>query len=117
MISQEEEKCPVCHNDFVHIIRCWVLGKEHNCYVLNGVSCEEDIVFLKLFPHMTNYRGVRIIILFESEHCDHFWFKSTYFHKGQTFSDYNVLSNSELKKTGLLKTNGKVTTSISMWRD
>ncbi len=98
--------CPVCENGNTHMVNTWVLGS--SVVSCDGKTSKPDDCLLRLFPQLTPYRGSRVIILFESEQCDHKWFTVTEFHKGETLVWDLELTEEEIQKEK---------TSRGMWRD
>jgi hypothetical protein len=105
-MSQVE--CSICDLGNSHMINTWVIGS--SVISCNGIGSKDDNSLLRLFPQLTAYRGSRVVILFSSEQCDHFWFDITEFHKGEVTRWNLELSEEEIEKENL-----KV--FREMWRD
>jgi len=84
----EIEPCPVCGENYAHIMRVEVnaLGKITTVSP-NGTTC---------YDGEQSGRGTRVEITFGGE-CTHQWIRSYQFHKGETLVDVTVIGEVDLE--------------------
>ncbi len=88
------------------MIRAWVIGKDE--FECDGREIQKTI-YPDFLPRHGS-RGTSVIILYNSENCDHLWIDETYFHKGQTFHTTTTLDTEQVDKYARLQLK-------EMWRD
>lgn len=89
-----EIHCPVCSEVNTHIVKVWVVGK---CSFECDGETAYDLDYPEFLPRHGS-RGTSVIILYNSETCDHMWIGETYFHKGMTYNTNTTLTAEQVAK-------------------